>query len=1378
MTKVIQALQEGTNALLESPTGTGKTLCLLCAALAWRRSGSGGEGGGSGGAAAQAPPNPPADAPTTWASSMRAAISAGLAGRGPSDAAPAGLAGTVAGTGRPPPLIYASRTHSQLAQVVGELKRTAYAPTAVVLGSRQQLCIHPTVSRASSAAAVNRGCAAALKKGACSFHSLHAARGSARGEAFLTSASSGAPLDVEDLSALGRATRACPFYGARALAAAAEVVLVPYAYLVDPRSRAGLKGVQWRGATVVFDEAHNLEGAASEAASFDLPAAVLAAAVEEAGLAAAIADRRAEAGVGGVVGTGRGGGPGALAGGAATSGAAGTDASSSGAAPPDFTTLARDLRLLASLLRSLEGAIAQAAAGPPFGGRGGGGGGGGGPTATPAAPASFLFNLLSSIGITTASLPPLSRTLDDGAAVLTDGDGGGAAAMGVTSSGGGRGEGRGAALTAVADCLRLAFESAEAPPPRSAAALAAARLAGGGGPPPPPPQPASASYRVHIHTPAGAPGPTLSYWCFSPAPALAALAAAGVRSLILTSGTLAPLPGLAAELGAPFPIRLENPHVVPDANVFAAVLARGPGAIRLNSSFRTRDSAAYKADLGAAIVGLAGAVPGGMLVFFPSYGLLNAAVDAWKGTPSPPALAPHPASSLWDALAWRKAPVVEPRDATGFVGAAQTYRAALSAPGGRGAIFLAVCRGKASEGLDFSDSAARCVVVTGLPFPNVGDARVSIKRRVLDEACQAAGRKRALHPGGGGHQQAQHAQQQEGAGTALSGDAWYTQQAARAVNQAVGRCIRHVGDYGAIILADERFGEPRSRASLSAWVRRLVVGTEAGGGGYGDTAAGVRAFFGRHATTAVTTAAARRAAAGGGAQPGAIAPSWLDGTRGGGGGVLSLARPADAAGGGRVNTSGLAGLGRVSASAARARPPPPGSLLEALAGGGGRPAADPAIPDSPLEEALGRARPAAVAAAPVPWAVVARSGGGGGGGAPPPAPAPAPAAPPPVRAPLLSQPRARPVVEEVGPPGALAAARRARVGGVEPPHPPPRPPAPRAVEAAAQPPPPPPPPPADPPPSAVTRPRFSPTDYLASLRAGLPPADHATLVAALRAYRPGGAAPGDAGALCEAFLGVLASPGDRARAALLDGFVSIVPKEHRSWVAALVAASRGGGSARAAAKAAPRAAAAAAPAPAPAAAAAAAPPPPPPPAARRDANPFFRGGTLQPRRPTLPVQAAVAPSAAPRPSAAAQRPAPLYNPAARARLPAGGTAAGLAAAAAAAVRPLDPPGRAAQAFGSLAMPPVPSGLGAGLAFDASGACGAGRPRALPVNNGAAVLLPRPRGGRPGMEPLALSQGGGGGGGGGGVTPGPRMGWQAARAARALEEARRKGGGGR
>ncbi|XP_052464917.1 regulator of telomere elongation helicase 1-like [Carassius gibelio] len=49
-----------------------------------------------------------------------------------------------------PKIIYASRTHSQLAQVINELKNTSYRPNICVLGSREQLCIDQEVMRQES----------------------------------------------------------------------------------------------------------------------------------------------------------------------------------------------------------------------------------------------------------------------------------------------------------------------------------------------------------------------------------------------------------------------------------------------------------------------------------------------------------------------------------------------------------------------------------------------------------------------------------------------------------------------------------------------------------------------------------------------------------------------------------------------------------------------------------------------------------------------------------------------------------------------------------------------------------------------------------------------------------------------------------------------------------------------------------------------------------------------------------------------------------------------------------------------------------------------------------------------------------------------------
>ena len=38
----------------------------------------------------------------------------------------------------------------------------------------------------------------------------------------------------------------------------------------------------------------------------------------------------------------------------------------------------------------------------------------------------------------------------------------------------------------------------------------------------------------------------------------------------------------------------------------------------------------------------------------------------------------------------------------------------------------------------------------------------------------------------------------------LNGDNWYATQAYRALNQALGRCLRHKNDWGALVLIDDR----------------------------------------------------------------------------------------------------------------------------------------------------------------------------------------------------------------------------------------------------------------------------------------------------------------------------------------------------------------------------------------------------------------------------------------------------------------------------------------------------------------------------------------------------------------------------------------------
>lgn len=76
---------------------------------------------------------------------------------------------------------------------------------------------------------------------------------------------------------------------------------------------------------------------------------------------------------------------------------------------------------------------------------------------------------------------------------------------------------------------------------------------------------------------------------------------------------------------------------------------------------------------------------------------------------------------------------MEPQYRDGFINVMNEYYEKIKDPSCKGAIFMAVCRGKVSEGLDFANANGRAVLITGLPFPPLKDPRVILKQRYLEE---------------------------------------------------------------------------------------------------------------------------------------------------------------------------------------------------------------------------------------------------------------------------------------------------------------------------------------------------------------------------------------------------------------------------------------------------------------------------------------------------------------------------------------------------------------------------------------------------------------------------------------------------------------------
>lgn len=348
----------------------------------------------------------------------------------------------------------------------------------------------------------------------------------------------------------------------------------------------------------------------------------------------------------------------------------------------------------------------------------------------------------------------------------------------------------------------------------------------------------------------------LSYLLLSPTHAFSSIASAA-RAVILAGGTMSPFADYTAHLFPDLPTSrittLSCGHVVPASSLCVWTLATPgrPGAPEFEFSFQRRGDRVVIHELGVALLNICAVVPDGVVVFFPSYGYLDEVVAAWSAAPRPPTnAAAAPAKkqeSIWTRLQGKKAVFRETKGASSDEVLAQYSEAILGGPdggggGGRGALLLSVVGGKMSEGINFSDRLGRCVVIVGLPYPNINSpdwkARIeyietTTTRRLLTPGTTKTMTEEEGGGGGGEEERDKPATMTRPEAVAHAKQAardFYENACMRAVNQSIGRAIRHRGDYAAIVLVDRRFGTPRIRTKLPGWIQSgLVEGSEKGG---------------------------------------------------------------------------------------------------------------------------------------------------------------------------------------------------------------------------------------------------------------------------------------------------------------------------------------------------------------------------------------------------------------------------------------------------------------------------------------------------------------------------------------------------------------------
>lgn len=246
------------------------------------------------------------------------------------------------------------------------------------------------------------------------------------------------------------------------------------------------------------------------------------------------------------------------------------------------------------------------------------------------------------------------------------------------------------------------------------------------------------------------------------------------HSIVICSGTLSPLPLWREILG----LREERcvtqkfGSITDPRRVRVVAFGDDPMGRKLTSAYKHRQSTPELPShyLGAIQELVSQALPGGVLVFAPSYDFLHQL-------------------QIPNRIAGAKA-FIETPDAKENKYVLEDFTAMVRL--GKKAVLAGVLGGKLSEGADFPHDLARMVILIGIPYPPPFDPIVQLKREFYDKKRKGLGQE------------------------------WYTAQAYRKVAQALGRGWRTDEDYAIGILLDHRFKWSGVINQLPIWIKNRL----------------------------------------------------------------------------------------------------------------------------------------------------------------------------------------------------------------------------------------------------------------------------------------------------------------------------------------------------------------------------------------------------------------------------------------------------------------------------------------------------------------------------------------------------------------------------